>query len=83
MKLFAPMLDKAFKLGQDGESAALTLRFCPDCPKGKTPLDKNNQFCPMHKKERRKIQNRLAKQRQRKKQNVSNVSKSSLSGGRT
>jgi hypothetical protein len=77
---FLPRLLDAYELGQDSKTVAPTLRFCPECPKGKTPLDKNKQFCPMHKKERRKISNRLAKRRQREKQNVSNVSKKSKGG---
>jgi hypothetical protein len=75
LKLGSSKVDEAFELGRDSKSVAPTLRFCPDCPKGSTPLNKNSQFCPEHKKDRRKIQNRLAKRRQREKQNVSNVSK--------
>ena len=63
LKLNASNLDKAFRLGRDSEIVAPTLRFCPECPKGKTPLSKNRQFCPAHSRDRRKIQNRLAQRR--------------------
>lgn len=74
MKLCVPMFTEAFELGRDHETIQPSPRFCPDCPKGKTPLSKNKRFCPDHQRQRRKIQNRLAKRRQREKQNVSNVS---------
>ena len=82
MRFFMPKLDEAFELGQDSKSVALTLRFCPDCPKGKTPLSKNKQFCARHARERRKNQNRLAQQRFKEKHKKGKTSKqTSLKGG--
>jgi len=76
LRLGASRLGEAYTLGQDSKSVAPTLRFCPECPKGKTPLGKNRQFCPTHSGARRKIQNRLAQRRFKEKhKKISKVSK--------
>jgi hypothetical protein len=79
LKLFPPMLLKAFELCRDSEKLPPNLRYCPDCPKWTTPLEKNNQRCLKHTAERRKIKNRFYKreQREREKSNVSKVSNNS------
>lgn len=69
LRLGASFVEGAYLLGQDSISVTSTTRFCPGC---KAPLDKFKQFCARCRKERRKIQNSRAKQKQR---NVSKRSK--------
>jgi hypothetical protein len=67
MAFLRPMMLKAYQLGIDDASFPTTLRFCPDCPKGKRmPLAKRKRYCPVHLSQRRRITYRLSKRSNRK-----------------
>jgi len=66
LRLVEPMLESAHALGRDSVTGTPTLRYCPDCPKGKAEtLAKGKQLCAQCRVQRWRIASRLCMRRKR------------------